>query len=187
MQLPEYINIRKKNKNGFTLAETLMAMLILLMVSGIIAAGIPVAKDAYTKVVRVSNAEVLLSTTVSTLRNELGTATSVERPDPTEEDGVTTYAVTYFNGTRRSSARIYFKNGDEVWLQRYYGDNIDPSVKESEPEKLMSSTVSTKDMIVTCDSVSYSNGIITFNNVAVKAGSDTLTSRTVSIRVISGN
>lgn len=186
MQLPEYINKRKKNKNGFTLAETLMAMLILLMVSGIIAAGIPVAKDAYTKVVRVSNAEVLLSTTVSTLRNELGTATSVERTTA-DGEGYTNYTITYFNGTRRSSARIYFKNGDEVWLQRYYGDNIDPSVKESEPEKLMSSTVSTKDMIVTCDSVSYSNGIITFNNVAVKAGSDTLTSRTVSIRVISGN
>ena len=44
--------IRKLRSNdAFTLAETLLAILILLMVSAIVAAGIPVAKNAYEKVV----------------------------------------------------------------------------------------------------------------------------------------
>ena len=56
--------------HGFTLAETLLAVLILLMVSSIVAAGIPSARRAYEKVVLASNAEVLLSTTITTLRHE---------------------------------------------------------------------------------------------------------------------
>ena len=59
--------IRKKlhSSKAFTLAETLLAVLILLMVSTIVATGIPVARNAYEKVVLASNAEVLLSTTIS--------------------------------------------------------------------------------------------------------------------------
>ena len=74
-----YGPVRKKGKkirdaHGFTLAETLLAVLILLMVSGIVAAGIPVAKKAYEKVVLAADAQLLLSTTVAELRDEIGTA-----------------------------------------------------------------------------------------------------------------
>lgn len=73
--------MEKKKRNsraGFTLAETLMAVLIMLLVSGIVAAGIPAAKNAYEKVVLASNAEVMLTTAESALRDELGTAWNVQ-------------------------------------------------------------------------------------------------------------
>ena len=53
-------------------------ILILLMVTSIVAAGIPVAATAYSKVVMASNAQLLLSTTMTNLRDELATATNIE-------------------------------------------------------------------------------------------------------------
>lgn len=84
-----------KNRGGFTLAETLLAVAILLLVSAIVATGMPAAKNAYEKVVLASNAEVLLSTAASALRDELGTAWNVQER--------TNGGVTYFSastGTR---------------------------------------------------------------------------------------
>ena len=66
-----------KTKRGFSLAETLMTVLILLLVSSVVAAGIPAAVSAYTKVIDAANAQTMLSTAVSSLRNELSTAKDV--------------------------------------------------------------------------------------------------------------
>ena len=68
---------RMGNRGGFTLAEMLMAVLILAMVSGVVAAGVPLAANAMAKVVDAANAQVLLSTTMTCLRSELETATDV--------------------------------------------------------------------------------------------------------------
>ena len=66
------------NNSGFTLAETLMTVMIVLLASSVIAAGIPAAANAYTKAVDAANAQVLLSTTVNALRSELSTAWGVD-------------------------------------------------------------------------------------------------------------
>ena len=80
------MNIRKKLKSraGFTLAETLLAVAILMLVSVIVATGIPVARKAYEKVVLSSNAETMLTTAISSLRNELGTAAEIKLDDSNE-------------------------------------------------------------------------------------------------------
>ena len=54
--------LKLNNEDGFTLAETLMTVLIMLLVSSVIAAGIPAAAKAYRKAVDAANAQVLLST-----------------------------------------------------------------------------------------------------------------------------
>ena len=59
------------SQDAFTLAETLITVLILLMVSAVVAGGIPAAANAYRKAVDAANAHVLLSTTVNALRSEL--------------------------------------------------------------------------------------------------------------------
>ncbi len=69
---------RLTKPDGFTLAETLLAVLILLLVSGIVATGVPVARNVYYKTVLSANAQVMLSTAVTALRDELGTAWKVE-------------------------------------------------------------------------------------------------------------
>ena len=171
---------KARDRKGFSLAETLTAVLILLMVSSIVAAGVPAAQRAYEKVVVASNAEVLLSTTISALRNELGTASRVV----SEENGVT-----YLAAATGSSSRIYLAgSGDSdpegtILLQRYGGD-----LGQTQPAaRLVSKEASTSDLFVTYESVDCSNGIVTFENLAVMQGSRKLTSRdTLSIRVIQG-
>ncbi len=64
----------KRSRGGYTLAEVLMAILILMLATAIVAAGIPAAVRAYNNVVDAANAEVLLSTTMIALRDELGSA-----------------------------------------------------------------------------------------------------------------
>ena len=72
------ISLRKiDNKKGFSIAELLVAILILSMVSIVVAGGIPVARDAYYKITVSANAQVMLSTAISSLRNEIGTASAV--------------------------------------------------------------------------------------------------------------
>ncbi len=61
----------KKGKAGFSLAETLIAILILLMVSAIVAGAMPAAASAYQKTVDAANAQILLSTAMTVLRDEL--------------------------------------------------------------------------------------------------------------------
>lgn len=176
------------NSSGFTLAETLLAVLILLMVSAIVAAGIPSAKNAYEKVVLASNAEVLLSTTITTLRNELGTAQDVKAPKPGDPVDTT---ITYYNPTRGASSKLYVASGGEhdkeIMFQRYF--SADGLVKaDYAAAPLVSSKTATQDLYVTYTSVTYDKGIVTFSGLSVNrtSGTEGLASRDeLSIRVIS--
>lgn len=67
----------KNNRGGFTLAETLVAVLILMMVSSVIAAGIPAAANALTNAEDASHSQVLISTTMTSLRDELSMALDI--------------------------------------------------------------------------------------------------------------
>ncbi len=186
-------------ESGFTLAETLLATLILLMVSAIVATGVPVAKNAYEKVVLASNADVLLSTTISSLRNELGSAQDVEKVESesgtsesgeegSTEEGEAGTILTYYNATRGASSKLYVDSTDHqgIMFQRYYSK--DGLSKSYEASRLVSAETSTGDLYVTYDSVEYEDGIITFNNLSVnrESGAEGLAKRdTLSIRVIS--
>lgn len=189
--MDEKMKRKLQSNEGFTLAETLLAVLILLMVSTIVATGIPVAKNAYEKVVLASNAEVLLSTTISTLRNELGTAQNVEVQDPQPgENAKAGTIITYYNPTRGTSSKIYVDsdlgNKQEIMFQRYY--SIEGLSADYAPVPLISSKASTQDLYVTYDSVEYINGIISFKGLSIdrESGSKGLSSRgNLSIRVIS--
>ena len=94
---------RMKNQSGFTLAETLMAVLILLLVSTIVATGIPVARNAYEKVILGANAQAMLSNAITNLRDELGTAWEVN--DEKDASGGKT-VISYFNANTGAKAKI---------------------------------------------------------------------------------
>ncbi len=168
-----------KNKHGFTLAETLLAVLILMLVSTIVATGIPAAKNAYEKVVLASNAEALFSTAITSLRNELGTAKNIE------VDGTT---ITYYNETRGTFSKIYLNttNPNTILLQRSVSDGA--MGKSSDPVWLVSKTASTGDLYVTYESIApLTDGIITIKKLSVnrESGGALTEPRDLSIRVIS--
>lgn len=193
--------LRKKlnTRSGFTLAETLLAILIMLMVSSIVAAGIPVARNAYENVVLASNAEVLLSTTISTLRNELGTAKDVSAHDQT---------ITYFNEYHAYTSEITVEDFSlkgamvQTIMYRRFAEDANLMLTDKERSdyeeyvaiktpavRLISTEASTADLYATYSSVTDNHdGTFTFSGFCVmKAGrAEPLTeTRDVVIRVIS--
>lgn len=165
-----------KNNAGFSLAEMLMAVLILLMVSVIVATGLPAARNAYEKTVIGANAQAMLSTAVSALRDELGTAWDVKIDDnATKTTG--TY-ITYFKadtGTRAmlSNKGVVDDEGNAVYPSLVLQDNIavenafihDALHKDGSARALVPDAKT--DLYVTYDSVSYSNGIVSIDNLKV--------------------
>ena len=127
--------LRKKlnNKRGFSLAETLVAVLILLMVSAVVAEGIPAAANAYRKAVDAANAHVLLSTTVNALRGELSTARDLKSEDLTitidgKEDTYT--GVSFWSAEIGSRSMLCFKDDTIILLEYIDRDTtvLDPGV-----------------------------------------------------------
>lgn len=102
---------RLNSQSGFTLAETLLAVLILLLVSGIVATGIPVAKNVYDKTIVAANAQVLLSTAVAALKDELGTAWDVNLINNGK-------IITYFSADTGARTKIDL-SGNTIKIQDY--------------------------------------------------------------------
>ena len=159
--------IKKKirGSRGFTLVEALTAILIMLMASSIVVAGIPAARSAYEKVVIASNAEVLLSTTITALRNELGTAAEIAN-DKDNRGNANEKTLLYLNRQTGVFSKIYTDTEGKqpvVMLQRYIDPDGKPKSNAPEPRQLISKEASTADLYVTYDKVSFdeNSGIIT--------------------------
>lgn len=165
-----------RDQHGFTLAETLLAVIILLLASTIVASGIPAARNAYEKVVLASDAEVLLSTTISTLRNELGMAEIIS---------VNNNSIVYFNKARGANAKIYLGSSEPkaIMLARYYKEG-DADTNEA----LISDPASTDNMYVTFSQIVRGDGYLTFKNLQVNrknGGTGLAGPRDYSVRVSS--
>jgi len=167
------IKRRLKNKSGFTLAETLLAVLILLLVSVIVANGIPVARNVYNNVIVGANAQMLLSTAVTALRNELGTARDV-KTDSSEK------YITYFNAEREAYSLISLAGeNNTIQVQPYIvkpdGGSI-TAVNGSKLHDLVSKAASNKDLYITYSKVHRDKDNVTgaykefivFEDLAVK-------------------
>ena len=192
------MNALKKleNRSGFTLAEVLLAILIMLMVATIMTTGIPAAKNAYEKVIIASNAEVLMSTTISTLRNELSTAEKVELLD--------NKTIKYYSPSRTAYSRIFRgaavsgkpEQGQEIKIIRYDLDTSMMTVNEiaemtaPADEQLISSGMATENLRVCFETVEYKDNVVTFKGLSVyravgnKVGGS-IVERDYSVRVIS--
>ena len=168
-----------RDSAGFTLGEMLLAVMILLMVSIIVATGIPAAKNAYERVVLASNAEMLLSTTISTLRSELSAVGELKVASGTD--------IVYYNKTNDARSRIWVDQSDAdsgpnaIKYQRFYSSSNDvlATMEPSAEVDLLPPDTSTPDLYVTYRTVSYSNHVLTFEDLSVnrRSGAKGLASR----------
>lgn len=181
---------RLKNQSGFTLAETLLAVLILLLVSTIVATGAPAARNAYEKVVIGANAQTMLSTAVTALRDELGTAWQVKASGDK--------SIEYFNASTGAYSKIYLESGNDtpVMLQDYVKLDAVTSLIHSEgaeqgkARRLVPDT--NTGLYVTYDSIAIdeANAVVTFIGlkVCLKSDKTELTSLdSLKIRLLSGD
>ena len=160
-------------RGGFTLAETLLAVLIMLLVSVIVATGMPAVTNAYNKVVLGANAKVMLSTAITALHDEIGTAWQVENVT-----GDTT-KITYFNASTGAKSELSLDAADHnaIQIKDYVSlssDLIhdDTKYKPGEAYHLLADTSS--GMYVTYTSIAYddSTGIVTIGGLKVCKKSD---------------
>ena len=161
--------IKKKLKSrfGFSLAETLIAILILLMVSAIVGAAIPAASNVYMNTVDAANAQLLLSTASNVLQDTLGTATSPEAKDGTI---ITFKTRTTVNG-KNADAWCMIKMVEGT-LRIYYGSQ--DAAHQTETSKygiaqydLVSEKAKTENLSVIYTSVACNNGVVTFTGLRV--------------------
>ena len=164
---------RLKTQSGFTLAETLLAVLILLLVSVIVATGIPVARNAYEKVVLAANAQAMLSNAITNLRDELGTAWKVKKENAT--------TVSYFNANTGAKAEISLAtNGyPAIQIQDYiplpeddliHTASTGSTLAEGEPYHLVPDR--NTSLYATYESIDIVNDIVKINGLKVCKQSD---------------
>lgn len=135
-----------KSQMGFTLAETLLAVLILLLVSTIVANGIPAATKAYQKTVLAANAQSLMSTTVAALRDELGTAWDVT---------VAGNEITYYSADTGNRTTLKKDGTGAIIITEYIstdGLNVNATSTGNERQLTPKETL-TQDLTITYDTV----------------------------------
>ena len=154
---------RIKHNSGFTLTETLMAVLILSMVTGIAAVGVPAATSAYKNAVDASHAQVLLSTTMTALRDELSTAEKV-----TSASG-STISYTDENGLES----VITVGEDGIYLKKTRQAVSSDNTTEIE-RLLVSKEAATSNMYATFTNSMSSDNIVTITGLSVKRGTSTI-------------
>lgn len=180
------------SSRGFTLAESLVCVLILLMVTGIVAAAIPTASNVYTGVVDAANAQILESTAVTVLRDELSTAREilVDEVDQQTQKAIIMYRsaetgrwnmivsthMTTDEGEKINNIKIFEYGKSDVSASyadfdaAYAGVNYD----DVAGRYLVSEKATTQNLSISFDTVTVSDGLITINNLEVyRNGSDT--------------
>lgn len=162
------------NRRGLTLVELLATVLILLLATSIAATGIPSAKAAYDKAVDASNAQVLLSITVTELRRELGLASKI----PNQDFIADSTKVDYISGKNggQSQIRTIEKDGvSRIYIQEMR--DFLPDADKNDSSKfvpLVSIGNDDSKLSATYEKVSFSNGAFIVSNLEVKKNGNTL-------------
>ncbi len=146
----------RRSSAGFSLVELLVTLLILALATTVIASGMPLAIGAYNKVVDSSNAQVLVSTASTLLRDELGNAAG----EIAVSEGNT---VIYTRGTGYP-AELYTKD-NSIFIKELTSRSEGLSEHE---EPLVSDEAATNGLQVTYDSVSEpTDGVVTISGLKV--------------------
>lgn len=153
------IKEKLRSSKGFSLAETLLAVLILLLVSVIVANGVPAARNAYEKVIVASNAQALLSTTANALRDELGTAWDVKKESKT--------SVSYYSTNTGSRSVISLNEEGEIMINEYVDTDLLAigGTEGLRSRKLVSDATVTSDLAVTYESLDVKEDSVTFTGL----------------------
>ncbi len=156
----------KKNRGGFTLAETLMALMILLIVSSIVVAGLPAATTALRNAVDASHGHVLLSTTMTSLRDELSMSKDIVWDDAGKR-------ITYVDSSGiKCELRANGKDSEEghvdgIFLKKVASPSGTGSSQVTFDRLLVSDKAATAGLYTTFSNASFENGIVRIENLRV--------------------
>lgn len=133
------------SKKGFTLFETMLALFIMVLFTLLLTRAMETATTTYTGVVNNTNADMLLSNTVTCLRNELVAAKNV-----TVSEG---NVIKYNDGATGAECTISNSPQKGIQLDKY--------------KKSASLCAATDGLISSYGEVVVSNGTITIRNIRI--------------------
>lgn len=174
--------------------EMLLAMLILSMATSVILGGMPAAVNAYVKVVDYANAQVLLTTTMTRLRDELGTGRDVNPGDDSKYSGEKQIEYINVYGNKLCVHSVH-DDGDDPEARGIYLEYTIPNPEEGEDDKpdtiiakfpLVANGTAPKNLYADYGEVDYTGGVLTIRDLCVMKASETLASvDEFKIRVLS--
>ncbi|MCR5294086.1 MAG: hypothetical protein K6E30_02770 [Lachnospiraceae bacterium] len=149
-----------RSSRGVTLMEQMVAVALLVMVSSLLAAGIPVAISAYNKVVKTANAQVLLSTTITELRDELGMACEVYKCGENGSENPAQHIIFRKEGTGKIRISYDAASTGNQGIQYAYLDNDEKAMKILDGDvsvnpRLLVSDAAAANLHAAFDSISY--------------------------------
>jgi Tfp pilus assembly protein PilV len=167
---------------GMTVLETLISMFILMMVTVVVATGIPTAANAYSKVLDSANAQILLSTAMTKLRDELETADNIKVDGTSITYTTNSYgeSMIYLNRDSGYADSTNNKgNYGHVGAVRLWEYIIDGKTTEDDKKNavknninrlLVSQKASNDNLYLTYSSITYTSDskYITFNGLVVR-------------------
>lgn len=154
-------------KAGFTLAETLLAMMLLLISSALLVAGLPAAFNAYKKVTLTAEANVLISTTMTELRDKLAFA---------EDVTIAGKNITFTSNNGRKYTLGFNDDQAGLYLLDSSDNDYNPGeagtyVKDS--QLLVSDEAAVRELCVDYDSVGLDGNVLSFKDLNVYLKSET--------------
>lgn len=153
-----------KTEKGFTLTEMLIAVAILSLLSALLVTGTRLAVKSYAEVTDESNAQVLLSTCATMLRNELSNARDVEL----SEDGVLSY-----------------KKGESSTITTLKMSGGQITVSELGVETpLVSDVTATNELCPCFESIEYADSQFRIHELAVKKKGESRVLSSIDLLVI---
>ena len=160
-------NKSNRKNRGFSLAEVMVAVLILVLLTAVVGAILPLAHNAYTEVVDAGNAEVLSSTTVTELQTRLSLTTEVLTPK--EGD---TFLIAFKDEDGSKWYRISNDGTNGIVIGQMIVD-LDGEYHQAEglvSRQLVTNKAATEHLYTTAESISYdeSSGLFTVTNLEVK-------------------
>ena len=143
----------------------MVTLLIMVMVAGVVAAGVPMAGRVYKQVIESANAQLLLSTTMTALRNELETANDdgITCTPATEDTGA---KVNYYSTTTLYTT-IASSSGGIIFMP-YESGSFEEN--ESYSRELVSRATANMNLHTEFSSITYENGMFTIKGLVVKKG-----------------
>ena len=176
-----------RNNKGFTLTETLMTVILVLLMTGAVAAGISIMNRTIRRIQNKANAEVLLSTTLTLISSDLkNTVAVVPDGEKKAEDGGETVKLLQIreNGTDAwigiendsSAAGSDAENGGI--RKKYYTQTVNSETGDREYQDTnisigyVTKQAKTDTLYTTIGSITYSNHVLTIHDLEVKNTND---------------
>lgn len=176
-----------RNNKGFTLTETLLTVILVLLMTGAVAAGISIMNRTIRRIQNKANAEVLLSTTLTLISSDLkNTVAVVPDGEKKAEDGGETVKFLQIreNGTDvcvgiendSSAGGSDAENGGI--RKKYYTQTVNSETGDREYQDTnisigyVTKQAKTDTLYTTIGSITYSNHVLTIHDLEVKNTND---------------